>query len=247
MQDTNITTTEVIEPTPAIKKSNKLILGLIITFLFLCIIIAILLVIYFSNKATGDVNTTPTPSSTLTLSITVSATEAEKTTLTPTPTKTIIGTAIPTATQGPIATLTKSYSEEVLPWVYTFKYYSNWNEINKIKYQNTLSIGFGAGTNLGCVEGESICSMVLNIGIPAEILDSANVAKLGAENIIIDSQGVTELSYYKYNSNDKHFLYLPTVNGFFIVNVAPDKDTEAISLFKEILKTFSYEESPNAL
>ena len=157
-------------------------------------------------------------------------------------------TAVPTLTTSakPNAELTKKYSVEILPNVYSFNYYSNWNKQNEINYNNTLSIGFGAGPNFGCISGEVICSLVFNIGTPAVMLGQNVSTKLGAENVIIDKLGTTELSTWKYNSNGKHFLYLAFDNGYFLVNLDSDKDQEAIILFKEILKTFSYNKSPNA-
>ena len=204
--------------------------------------LAVWLVAKSFNTKSGDLTpTTEQPTSTITVSDTVNPSITATTNTTQTSTPTNVSQSSPTPA---IVSLGKTFSEEVLPNIYSFKYPTNWSEQVRIPAQNKLSVTLGTNSDVTvCANNQVICGIVFNINYPAEMVDESVSTFIRTENINLYRDGTVRLDTYKYNSNNRYYMLVSFSTGYFQAYFSEGKDTEAATMFKQILATFLYDES----
>lgn len=212
-----------------IDKKTLLILFLIFIILLLIILVTILCIKIYNdnNKEEIIINNSPTP------------TIIEE----------IDDTDIPTVTNTiKIIDLVKSFQTEILPFTYSFKYYSNWEVLNNIKQGNTLNLTLGPKS----AKDENnnyyaINSFNFRVNLTIEITDPAISELIETKSIFVERYGDKYISYYRNYENNEYFYFLKLNSEHFIIYVYNDKKEEALNNLKEIFKTYNYNESPNAI
>lgn len=222
------------------KSVNKIPYLVIIAFLLIINAVLLFALIQKDNSSKGGSEVVPTL-----LQPEISETVIPSQTVSPeaSPTSQPIVTSSATAAA---KVLSKVYTETVLPWVYTIKYPSDWNIDESIKDNNKLTKVFAKKIGQ-CAQEEALCSVVLSVGYPAEMVDSSYSTELKSETVVLENEGEKELKTYKYNSSGAHYIFIDIRNGWIMANITPGKDSEASILFKQILNTYSSDESPDAM